>query len=102
MVHKIRYFESLQKPTVLITTDCKLYMTYAFLLINCDQNKDDEVLKKLGVQDEIKHTAKVVGAFDIIAKINAKNQNELEQKIIPTLKEIKEIQGIKTLIGGNE
>ncbi len=76
-------------------------MTYAFLLINCDQNKDDEVLKKLGLLEEIKHAVKVIGAFDIIAKINAKNQNELEQIMIPTLKKIKEIRGIKTLTGGN-
>ena len=77
-------------------------MEHAYLLINCDQNKDDEVLKKLGLLDEIKQAVKVIGAFDIIAKINAKNQNELEQIMIPALKKIKEIRGIKTLTGGKE
>lgn len=74
-------------------------MTDAFLLINCDQNKDDDVLEKLRLKSEIKHVAKVIGAFDIIAKIQANNRNDLEQKIIPSIKKIKEIRVIKTLTG---
>lgn len=74
-------------------------MKYAFLLINCDQNKDDEVFEKLNLMSEIKQVTKVVGAYDIVAKIISKNQSQLDQITIPTIKKIKEIKKIKTLTG---
>lgn len=55
-------------------------MELAFLLINCEENKDDTVLKKLIQFHGIKEVTKVFGVHDLVAKIEARTTNDLRQK----------------------
>jgi len=80
---------------------CIYYMELAFLLINCEQNKDDTVLKKLIQFPGIKEVTKVFGVHDLVAKIEARTTSELRQKIIPIVKNIVDIRSVLTLKSTN-
>lgn len=73
-------------------------MEYAYLLINCDQNKDDDVLDKLKLVSGIIEVTRVFGAYDLIAKIEAISTIELKQKIMPIVKNVIDIRSALTLI----
>ncbi len=73
-------------------------MEHAYLLINCDQNKDDDVLEKLKLISGIIEVTKVFGAYDLIAKIQASNTYELKQKIMPIVKNVIDIRSALTLV----
>lgn len=72
-------------------------MEYAYLLINCDQNKDDDVLDKLKLVSGIIEVTRVFGAYDLIAKIEAISTIELKQKIMPIVKNVIDIRSALTL-----
>lgn len=73
-------------------------MEHAYLLINCDQNKDDDVLEKLKLVSGIIEVTRVFGAYDLIAKIEAISTIELKQKIMPIVKNVIDIRSALTLI----
>lgn len=73
-------------------------MVIAFILINCEVNAEDEVLRNLEKLPEVEYVYLVYGIYDIIVKINAKDINELKTRIFKNLRGINNIRSTMTMI----
>ena len=54
-------------------------MASSFLLITCDVGKEDEVKNQLQQVNNIKDVLRVNGAYDLIAKVDGKNVDEVKE-----------------------
>ncbi len=73
-------------------------MTSAFILINIEAKKEDEVYQTLVDTDEIEGIREVFGQYDIIARIEAKDLQELRKIIIDKIRNVQGVISTNTLI----
>jgi DNA-binding Lrp family transcriptional regulator len=73
-------------------------MVVAFILINSEINAEDELLKDLKKLPEVEFVYLVFGIYDLIVKINAKDMDDLKNRILKNLRVINNIQSSITLI----
>ncbi len=73
-------------------------MTTAFVLINVEAKKEDEVYQILLNTDEIEGIRQVFGQYDIIARIEAKDLQELRRLIIDKIRNVPGVMSTNTLI----
>ena len=72
-------------------------MPEAFVLINCDLGKEQEVVEYLQTLDCVKEAQATNGAYDVIAKLESKTEEEIEHVIKSKIREIKPVNCILTL-----
>lgn len=73
-------------------------MTTAFVLINVEAKKEDDVYQILLNTDEIEGIRQVFGQYDIIARIQAKDLQELRRFIIDKIRNVHGVMSTNTLI----
>ncbi|MFO7872790.1 MAG: Lrp/AsnC ligand binding domain-containing protein [Candidatus Undinarchaeales archaeon] len=73
-------------------------MVTAFILITTKAGKEKEVREKLEKLSVIQDVQVVYGDFDIIAKLKAKNMDELNSFIFDKIRTIPEISVTSTLV----
>ena len=73
-------------------------MTSAFLLINCIIGLQDNVINELKKLSEFVDIYRVQDTYDIIAKINANSEEELQEFTISNIRKIKGIKSTLTLV----
>ena len=73
-------------------------MPTAFVLINVEAGSEDEVIKELKAIDNVKNVYFVYGVYDIVAKIEAKTQQELKQTITWKVRRLERIRSTQTLM----
>lgn len=74
-------------------------MNVGFVLINTLPGKDREVYNKLVAVPEIKEIHVLFGKYDFIAKINAKNFNDIGRTVVNKIRRVKGVSDTKTLGG---
>ncbi|OLS21905.1 MAG: hypothetical protein HeimC2_31810 [Candidatus Heimdallarchaeota archaeon LC_2] len=73
-------------------------MVVAFILINSEINADDELLKDLKKLPEVEFVYLVFGIYDLIVKINAKDMDDLKNRILKNFRVINNIRSSMTMI----
>ena len=66
-------------------------MVTAYVLINCELGKEEEIIENLKHLDSVKEVHCTFGAYDIIAKVEHTEKEKLREIIIWSIREPKEI-----------
>jgi len=74
-------------------------METAYVLINCDLGKEDEVIEKLKHIDAIKEIHGTFGEYDIIVKVEHTEKSKLQEIIVWNIRKIESIRTTLTLLG---
>jgi DNA-binding Lrp family transcriptional regulator len=76
----------------------KKVMPTAYVLINCDFDHKDEVMKGVNQLPGILESAELDTAYDILVKLNMGTVEELQETINGHIKKIPHIKSIVTLV----
>ena len=74
-------------------------MAEAYILINCDIGSEEEVIAALKDIDAIKEVHGTFGAYDILAKIESSEVEDLRETITCKIRKIDKIRSTLTLMG---
>ena len=74
-------------------------MAEAYILINCEIGSEEEVITALKNIDSIKEVHGTFGAYDILAKIESPQVEDLRETITWKIRKIDKIRSTLTLIG---
>jgi len=74
-------------------------MKRAYVLINCDLGKEENILETLCKIKSVKEAHGTFGAYDIIAEISSKNAEDLREDIIWKIRKLPGICSTLTLTG---
>jgi DNA-binding Lrp family transcriptional regulator len=69
----------------------------AYVIIHCEQAREDLVLRDLNKIPEVKEADVVYGNYDVIGKIEAENHKELENIITKKVRKLKFVTSTMTL-----
>lgn len=72
-------------------------MRQAFLLINCDIGKEQQVVTNLKSVKGIKEAQAINGVYDVIAKLESKTERELNNTIRLKILKIRPVHFVLTL-----
>jgi len=73
-------------------------MHSAYVLINCDLGSEVSLIKELNHLNEVKEAHAVLGAYDIMARIEAENQEAVSKTISNKVRKLDHIQSTTTLL----
>jgi len=73
-------------------------MKKAYLLINCDLGKEENILDTLRSIKSVKEAHGTFGSYDIIAEISAENAAELREDITWKIRKLPYIRSTLTLM----
>ena len=74
-------------------------MANAYILINCEIGSEEEVITALKNIDSIKEVHGTFGAYDILAKIESPQVEDLRETITWKISKIDKIRSTLTLMG---
>ena len=74
-------------------------MAEAYILINCEIGSEEEVITALKKIDSIKEVHGTFGAYDILAKIESAQVEDLRETITWKIRKIDKIRSTLTLMG---
>ena len=74
-------------------------MVKAYVLINCDLGSEENVIEELKHIENVKEVHGTFGAYDIIAKVEAKSQNTLRETILWQVRKLDKVRSTLTLMG---
>ncbi len=69
----------------------------AYLLVNCDKEKKNQVLNDIQQIDQVKEIQKTVGVYDIIAKIESDALEYLDKLLSERIRSIPNIRSVMML-----
>ena len=72
-------------------------MKRAYVLINCDLGKEEDILETLRSIKSVKEAHGTFGAYDIIVEILAKNAEDLREDITWKIRRLPDIRSTLTL-----
>ncbi len=75
------------------------FMPIAYVLINCTLGSEDEVIEKLKQIESVKEVSGTFGAYDILAKLETSNIEELRNGLSQQIRKIDKVSGTLTLMG---
>ncbi len=73
-------------------------MVTAYVLINCDIGKEEDILDTLRSIKSVKEVHGTFGSYDIIAEISSENAKELREDITWKIRKLPYIRATLTLI----
>jgi len=73
-------------------------MKKAYVLINCDLGKEEDILGTLRSIKSVKEVHGIFGAYDIIAEVSAENAEELREDITWKIRKLPYIRSTLTLM----
>ena len=73
-------------------------MTKAFVAIHCESGKENQVIRSIMEIKGVKEVTGVLGLYDVIAEIEAKDSISLEQTITKHVRKIPHVLTTMTLI----
>jgi DNA-binding Lrp family transcriptional regulator len=74
-------------------------MKRAYVLINCDLGKEENILETLRKIKSVKESPETFEAYDIIAEISSKNTDDLRGDITWKISKLPDIRSTLTLTG---
>jgi len=67
-------------------------MAGAFVLLNCKENQEKEVIVQLKEVPQVKETQCIVGPYDVLVKVEAPTIEELHEVITWQIRKIKNVR----------
>ena len=74
-------------------------MAIAYVLVNCEYGKENNVLETLKKIDSIKEVKRTFGAYDIILKVESSKLEKLRKEINSNIRSTERVRSILTLMG---
>ena len=74
-------------------------MKKAYVLINCNLGKEEDILDTLRHIKSVKEAHGTFGAYDIIVEVSGKNNEELQEDITWKIRKLPSIRATLTLTG---
>jgi Lrp/AsnC family transcriptional regulator for asnA, asnC and gidA len=74
----------------------------AFIMMNVNTGKEDEVCKELVTYKEVEEVATIYGEYDAILKVKVKDMNDLDEFIVQKLRAMPHIFLTATMIIAKE
>ncbi len=74
-------------------------MPIAYVLINCSLGSEEKVIEELKQIESVKEVSGTFGAYDILAKLETSNIEELRKGLSHQIRKIDKVRGILTLMG---
>ena len=74
-------------------------MQTAYILINCELGKEENILDSLRHIESVKEVHETFGAYDIIAKIENSDRGKLRETITWNIRKLQHVHSILTLMG---
>jgi DNA-binding Lrp family transcriptional regulator len=78
--------------------DRLVIMPTAYVLINCDLNSETKIIEELKDLPELVEISKVVGSYDMVAKVTAHTVEKFKEVIDLRIRGTEEIRSTLTLI----
>ena len=72
-------------------------MSLAFVLINANIGKEDELVKELEAFDLVKEVYTVFGVHDLIVRLEAESINQLKELVTGKIKRLRNVRRTSTL-----
>jgi len=76
-------------------------MAIAYVLINADVGKENDVLKELKTLPSVKEAYFVFGVYDIVAKVESGDVRELKE-VLTKIRRLEYVKSTLTMIGREE
>jgi len=73
-------------------------MAVAYVLINADVGKENDVLKELKTLSSVKEAYFVYGVYDIVAKIETGEVRELKEVVVTKIRRLDYVRSTLTMI----
>ena len=73
-------------------------MKKAFVLINCNMEKEKDILTALRIMNQIKEAHGTWGTYDIIAEVNSDNAESLHENITWNIRKLPSIRATLSLM----
>jgi len=73
-------------------------MATAFVLVNADVGKENDVLKELKNVPSVKEAYFVYGVYDIVAKIETNDVRELKEVVLTKIRRLHYVRSTLTMI----
>ena len=73
-------------------------MALAYILISSELGKEEELVEKLRALHEVREAYVTYGVYDIIAKVEAENQQVLKDAVFTKIRKMDEIRTTLTMI----
>jgi len=70
----------------------------AYVMVNCENGKEQKVIDKIGTIDGIKEIRYTFGSYDIVTKIECMSVEQLREIISLKIRKIKGVHSTTTLI----
>lgn len=67
-------------------------MAGAFVLLNCKENQEKDVISKLKEVPQVKDTQCIVGPYDVLVKVESSSMEELHETITWKIRKIKNVR----------
>jgi len=77
-------------------------MTKAFVLINVEPGNEENLLKDLKNIENIKEAYQIYGVYDMIAKVEAGNKEELKEIVAFKIRQLNNVRSTLTMIATEE
>ena len=74
-------------------------MKTAYVLINCNLGHDEQIIEELKHVSEVKEIHGVFGAYDILAKVESADVENLRETLMWKIRKIDNVRSTLTLIG---
>ena len=74
-------------------------MPIAYVLLNCSLGSEEKVIEQLKQIESVKEVNGTFGTYDILAKLQASNIEELRNGISSQIRNIDNVTGTLTLMG---
>ena len=66
-------------------------------MLNCDLGAEEYIVEELRQMDEVKNAYLTFGAYDVIAEVHAKNQEEFERTVSNKVRKLARVVSTMTL-----
>jgi len=73
-------------------------MATAYVLVNCDLGFDAEIIDEIKQLEDVKEVHWVFGAFDILAKVESANVENLRDTITWKIRKLNRVRSTQTLM----
>ena len=77
-------------------------MAIAYVLINADVGKENDVLKELKTLPSVKEAYCVLGVYDIVAKVETGDVRELKELVLTKIRRLEYVKSTLTMIDREE
>jgi len=73
-------------------------MNTAYVLMSCEVGAEKSILAKLKSLESVKEISGLFGSYDIIVKLEATSEEELEDIVVSKIRNLQQVRTIVTLI----